>query len=69
MNVTQAFLINNPDTIFVFGDNLKRRGYGGAAKFRDLENAYGFITKKFPSNHDTSFYKPQEYYNIYHKEI
>jgi hypothetical protein len=55
--VTQEFLDLEPDSYFVFGDNLERWGYGGAAKLRDHPNAIGFITKKFPDNRDSSFYK------------
>ncbi len=61
MNVTKSFLRQNPDYIFVFGDNLKRKGYGGAAKLRDEPNTFGFITKKAPNNNEGSFYKPDEY--------
>lgn len=59
--VTRDYLINNPDHIFVFGDNLLRRGHGGAAKHRDLPNTYGFVTKKIPNNEDRSFFRPEEY--------
>ena len=33
-------LKNNPNKIFVFGDNLKRKGEGGQAIIRGEENAY-----------------------------
>lgn len=61
MIITKSYLRKNPNHIFVFGDNLKRKGYGGAAKLRDEPNTYGFITKKYPNNNDGSFYKPEEY--------
>jgi len=61
MKITKSYLRNNPNHIFVFGDNLKRKGYGGAATLRDEPNAYGFVTKKAPNNNDGSFYKPEEY--------
>jgi len=61
MIITKSYLRQNPNHIFVFGDNLKRKGYGGAAKLRDEPNTYGFITKKAPNNNDGSFYKPYEY--------
>ena len=54
---------------FVFGDNLERRGYGGAAKLRDHPHSIGFITKKFPDNHDGSFYKPEEYSPVFFEEL
>lgn len=59
--VTKEFLDNNKDAIFVFGDNIIRQGYGGAAILRDHPRAYGFITKKYPDNKDESFYRPEEY--------
>lgn len=67
--ITRQYLIENPNHIFVFGDNLLRKGYGGAAKLRDLPNTYGFITKKYPDNKDESFYTPDEYHDIYQREI
>jgi hypothetical protein len=61
MRVTREYLRKNPNHIFVFGDNLLRRGKGGAAVLRDEPNTYGFVTKKAPNNKDESFYKPEEY--------
>lgn len=59
--VTKKFLNENPDAIFVFGDNTHRVGYGGAAILRDHPQTYGFITKKNPDNMDESFYRPESY--------
>ena len=64
-----SFLIRHPEYIFVFGDNLLRKGKGGAAKLRDEPNTYGFITKRYPDNKDSSFYKPEEYKAIFKKEL
>lgn len=69
MYISRSYLNKNKDVIFVFGDNNIRKGNGGAAKLRDLENTYGFITKKFPSNTLSSFYKPDEYQGLYTSEI
>jgi len=46
MIITAQYLKENPDHIFVFGDNTVRKGFGGAAKFRDFPNTYGFVTLK-----------------------
>jgi hypothetical protein len=47
--VTRADLRANPDTYFVFGDNLARRGLGGQAKeMRGEPNAIGVPTKHGP---------------------
>lgn len=59
--VTKEFLDKNPNAIFVFGDNTRRVGYGGAAILRDHPQTYGFITKKNPDNMDESFYHPESY--------
>ena len=59
--VTKDFLDKNPNAVFVFGDNLRRVGYGGAAALRDHKQTYGFITKKNPDNIDLSFYRPESY--------
>jgi hypothetical protein len=67
--VTAEFLRENPDVIFVFGDNLIRKGKGGAAVLRDEPNTYGFITKKYPNNQDSSFYRPDEYVELFYAEL
>jgi len=67
--ITQIFLDENPNAYFVFGDNLERHGYGGAAKLRDHPRSIGFITKKFPDNKDESFYKPEEYSPVFFEEL
>ena len=67
--ITKRYLKNNPNHIFVFGDNLIRKGKGGAAKLRDEPNTYGFITKKYPNNNIESFFKPDEYKYIFANEL
>jgi len=69
MIITKKYLLKNPNHIFVFGDNTIRRGKGGAAKFRDMLNTYGFITKKYPNMRDSSFYRPSEYLPIFQNEL
>ncbi|MEY9178185.1 hypothetical protein [Bradyrhizobium elkanii] len=55
--ITRADLKNNPDTIFVFGDNVERRGYGGqAAQMRGEPNAIGVATKWRPSMAPDAFF-------------
>lgn len=69
MFITKSYLKQNPDHIFVFGDNTIRKGLGGAAKLRNMPNTYGFITKKYPNNNIGSFYKPDEYKNKFEIEL
>lgn len=67
--MSKDFLNKNKRAIFVFGDNTLRQGYGGAAALRDHPQTYGFITKKYPDNHDTSFYRSNEYSSIFFDEL
>ena len=69
IQITRYFLDSNTDSYFVFGDNLVKEGYGGAAALRDHPHAIGFITKKFPDNKDSSFYKPEEYSKVFIEEL
>lgn len=56
--ITREYVRANPDKLFLFGDNLKRRGFGGqAAEMRGEPNAIGIPTKKSPS------YKPGAYFS------
>ena len=69
IRITQRFLDTNPNAYFIFGDNIERQGHGGAAKLRDHPHTIGFITKKFPDNNDSSFYKPEEYSSVFFEEL
>lgn len=69
ITITYEFLGYNPNVYFIFGDNLERTGYGGAAVLRDHPHALGFITKKFPDNNDSSFYRPLEYIPVFKEEL
>ena len=69
IKITQQFLDTNSNAYFIFGDNIERWGSGGAAKLRDHPHAIGFITKKFPDNNDSSFYKPEEYSSVFFEEL
>lgn len=55
--VTRAHVVCEPNTLFVFGDNLERRGYGGqAASMRGEPNAVGIPTKHSPTMHEDAFF-------------
>lgn len=46
----------NRQTIYMFGDNLARKGLGGQAReMRHEPNTIGVITKKYPSNNEIAF--------------
>lgn len=56
-HITREMLRAEPDTLFVFGDNMKERGFGGQAKeMRGEPNAVGIPTKWEPTNADRSFF-------------
>ena len=60
--ITRAEVRAEKDKIFLFGDNLTERGFGGQAKeMRGEENAVGIPTKKAPSNHSNSFFTDKEF--------
>ena len=67
--VSTKYLRENPEHIFVFGDNKIGRGKKGAAIHRDEPNAYGFVTKKRPSYANDAYYKPREYKDVFDKEL
>ena len=55
-------LKNNPEVLYVFGDNLKRVGLGGQAKeMRGEPNAVGVATKKAPGMGDKDFFSDEEF--------
>ena len=51
----------NPNYLFVFGDNDIKKGKKGQAVIRDEPNALGIPTKKFPSFNISSFYYDSEF--------
>lgn len=63
---TTKQLRDNPDTIFVFGDNHQRQGTGGQAKICRFEpNTIGIVTKwdRF-RNHGSYMYDQTYEYNV-----
>lgn len=60
--ISRDYVRANPDMIFLFGDNLENRGFGGqAAAMRGEPNAIGIPTKKSPSYADTAFFTDREF--------
>ena len=68
MIVTREYLLEHPDHIFVFGDNLRHSGCKGAAELRYIPNTYPFITQKFTNYAYTSYYTPEEYASVFYEE-
>lgn len=60
--ITREYVRANRDKLFLFGDNLERRGFGGqAAAMRREPNAIGIPTKKSPSYRDDAFFSDDEF--------
>ncbi len=60
--ITREDVRINRDRIFLFGDNLTERGFGGQAKeMRGEQNSVGIPTKKEPNNKPTSFFTDREF--------
>lgn len=60
--ITQEYVRANRDKLFLFGDNLERRGFGGqAAAMRGEPNAIGIPTKKSPSYKEDAFFSDAEF--------
>lgn len=54
--ITRQNLKDNPETLYVFGDNLERVGLGGQAKeMRGEPNAIGLPTKLLPSHNNNAY--------------
>ena len=59
--ITRQDLRDNPEKIYIFGDNDSRSGLGGQAKaMRGEPNAVGIRTKKTPSRDDAAYYTDAE---------
>jgi hypothetical protein len=61
--ISREDLQANPDTLYAFGDNERRRGYGGQAKaMRGEPNAVGVRTKRKPArNSPDDFWSDDTY--------
>lgn len=55
-------LVANRNIIYLFGDNMERKGFGGQAKeMRGEPNAVGVATKKKPSMFEDSFFSDDDF--------
>lgn len=60
--ITRAIVREHRDHIFLFGDNLAGKGFGGqAAAMRGEPNCVGIPTKKFPSSRHGAFFTDAEF--------
>ena len=62
VHVTRKNIQDNPDTIYVFGDNWERDGKGGQAEVaRGEPNAIGVATKRAPEWNDAAYLNDKDY--------
>ena len=63
--ITRKMVQDNPDTLFVFGDNMLQQGLAGQAKeMRGEPNAVGIVTKMRPSMAPDAFLNDDCYYQV-----
>lgn len=62
--VTRSIVKKNPETIFVYGDNMEGRGLKGqAAAMRGEPNTIGVPTKWRPDMREESFFTNEDWHN------
>ncbi|QYO68054.1 hypothetical protein [Leptolyngbya sp. 7M] len=60
--ITRDYVRANRNKLFLFGDNLEQRGFGGqAAAMRGEPNAIGIPTKRSPSYAEAAFFTDNEF--------
>lgn len=57
---TEELARQHPDKVFVYGDNLARRGRAGQAVIRFEENAFGVPTKRSPRMDADAFFADRD---------
>lgn len=63
--ISREDIKNNPTILYVFGDNLQRRGFGGQAKeMRGEKNSHGIATKRRMSHG-----APEDYFHDGEKDV
>lgn len=63
--ISRKDLRNNPNALFVFGDNCERKGYGGLAReCRDEPNAIGVRTKYLPEKSNEAYFSDADFHDV-----
>lgn len=57
---TEKLLRDDPDGLYIFGDNMKRVGRGGQAVIRDMPNAIGIATKIRPETDYQAYFRDSD---------
>lgn len=64
--INRKMLRNEPEKIFVFGDNVERTGYGGQAReMRGEPNSFGIVTKLKPEMTEDSYFQKENEEHIH----
>ena len=64
-SITREFVRSHPTWLFVFGDNLAKKGLGGQAReMRGEPNAVGIATKRSPSMNSDAFFSDSDIHNV-----
>lgn len=64
-HISRGAVQRNPKFLFVFGDNMSGRGYGGqASACRGEPNVVGVPTKFFPTMEDIAFFDDDDYVQV-----
>ena len=64
-SITREFVRSHQTWLFVFGDNLAKKGLGGQAKeMRGEPNAVGIATKRSPSMNSDAFFSDSDIHNV-----
>ena len=59
--ITRELVKKNPNSLFIFGDNCRRKGTGGQAVIRGMQNVAGIATKIEPNMNDNAFFSDSNY--------
>lgn len=60
--ITRGKIQENPNVLYLFGDNTIGKGLGGQAKeMRGEPNTVGIVTKRFPNTTDSSYFTDDDY--------
>ena len=64
-SITREFVRSHQTWLFVFGDNLAKKGLGGQAReMRGEPNAVGIATKRSPSMNSDAFFSDSDIHNV-----
>lgn len=69
IKVTEDLLNSEPNSYFVYGDNMNRQGLDGAASMRNHPRCIGFVTRKPPEVKPSANFKVEEYAKTFFQQL